>query len=169
MAEFPVPPDVKVSEVQVLRLQPGDVLHVKTKERLATDARCHLHHYLRERLPEGVGFIINDRGVEMEVIRQEPQVVYRIDDELTRKLSAIMLDRAQQEGGDFTAWNVAKGDVIAALDLLSINLIENPSNPNCAVGATAAMQASPCPDCNGTREYQPLTGPAEPCRTCCGR
>lgn len=27
---------------------------------------------------------------------------------------------------------------------------------------------SPCPDCKGSRTYQPLTGPAEPCRTCCG-
>lgn len=27
---------------------------------------------------------------------------------------------------------------------------------------------SDCPDCHGTRQYQPLVGPAEPCRTCCG-
>lgn len=26
-----------------------------------------------------------------------------------------------------------------------------------------------CPDCRGTRLYQPLTGPAEPCKTCCGK
>lgn len=24
-----------------------------------------------------------------------------------------------------------------------------------------------CPDCKGTRQYLPLVGPAEPCRTCC--
>lgn len=25
-----------------------------------------------------------------------------------------------------------------------------------------------CPSCHGTRQYQPLVGPAEPCQTCCG-
>ncbi len=41
-------------------------------------------------------------------------------------------------------------------------------NPQTAVDPPGSYAQMPdfCPDCHGTRTYQPLTGPAEPCQTC---
>lgn len=68
--EFPVPPGVKVTEAQVLRLQPGDVLCLRFPQRMTLEQRESIGNYVRRHFPEGVQVMVLDGGAEMEVIRQ---------------------------------------------------------------------------------------------------
>ncbi len=78
-----------------------------------------------------------------------------------------------EEGGkspiDYTGWPIGglTGKPLAPSPELARDIVF--SGNYVAEAVTREFDFSTCPDCKGTRQYQPLTGPAEPCRTCCGK
>ncbi len=71
--------------------------------------------------------------------------------------------------GDYTSWPIGRltGKPLAPTPELAGDIV---IGGNYVAEAIAReFDFSACPDCKGTRQYQPLTGPAEPCRTCDGK
>lgn len=61
-----------INRIDVLALQPGDVLVLRSEELIRPEFKLYLEKQLRRRFPEHQVIVI-DGGVELMVLREEPE------------------------------------------------------------------------------------------------
>lgn len=70
-AAITFPPDVEVSEVKVVQLQPGDILVLRVPRELSMESTECITEILERHLPAGVKCMVLDAGADVSVVRPD--------------------------------------------------------------------------------------------------
>lgn len=58
--------------MKLIELQPGDTLVLKCPMAITKQAHVALSEYFRQYVPDGVGLLIIDSGMDIDVVRSNP-------------------------------------------------------------------------------------------------